>query len=313
MRRRRGNRAPILLMSSAAAGGMFGGSMTRSPVTGGDRPDYKVSHSIDPACTSGQTLGKRGFKPDWLTPEVSPITIHTANPGFTCQGNKITSVSTAGQTMTGPAIQTGAFEPGMIIVELNNQPVNPDDPSVLAQLNNPNMWMTIKAVRIPPGYRAAWDANARKVYYLNDTDKTTSYNPPPQKLTGTNGTNGTNDDDDSFPEDGLEKAGSHETTLYVLVNYTDENPRLEMVDGQTVRLFGYPSMTVQMLKWIVEDTLNDAYPGDGEDIAIQAVAKDDYVLPDSMVCLNSIPQGTKLEMYGVFGPQETPQCVCTIS
>eukprot|EP00493_Phyllostaurus_siculus_P017955 UN18233 len=43
---------------------MFGGSMTRSPVTGGDRPDYKVSHSIDPACTSGQTLGKRGFKPD---------------------------------------------------------------------------------------------------------------------------------------------------------------------------------------------------------------------------------------------------------
>lgn len=308
MRRNRGMRAPILLMTSAAAGAAFSGSATRAPVTGGNRPDYKVSHSIDPAHTSGQTLGKRGFKPDWLTPEVSPITIHTANPGFECQGNKITSVSTAGQTMTGPAIETGAFEPGMIIIELNNQPVNPDDPSVLAQLNNPNQWMTIKAVRIPPGYRVAWDSNARKVYYLNDTDKTTSYNPPPQKLTGS----GTNDDDDSFPEDGLEKGEKHETTVFVHVNYTNDKPRLEMIDGHTVRLFGYPSMTVQMLKWIVEDTLNDAYPGDGEDIAIQAVAKDDYVLPDSMVCLNSIPEGAKLEMYGVFGPQETPQCVCTI-
>lgn len=210
--------------------------------------------------------------------------------------------------MTGPAIQTGAFEVGMKIVEVNSQPVNPDDPSVLAQLNEQNRWMTIKAVRIPSGYRIAWDAGAHKIYYLNDDTKTTSYQPPPQTAAGAEGTEQPDDDDD---DDGLEPAKPNETTVFVHVNFTDSTPRMEMIDGHTVRLYGYTSMTVQMLKWIVEDTLNDAFPNDGEDIAIQAVAKDDFVLPDNMVCLNGIPEGSKLEMYCIFGPQNTPVC-CTI-
>ena len=54
----------------------------------------------------------------------------------------------------------GHYQPGMFIVEVNGIPVDPNNTKALEIFNEPNRFINIKVVKLPPGFRIAFDGGS---------------------------------------------------------------------------------------------------------------------------------------------------------